>query len=414
MLARLVRALAWTAALSLLPAGLSSQNANPTAASRTDARDPYVKGDPARMAAAGYVSYGPFPLGERHDTRAVEALLGGEPLLWIETKHFRIGAALSPFPITGDSDGTRKLRAELARLHQRLPTVKPATKTLDPWLRAHLIAQRAEESYAEFCELLKVTPATFPQSARRLDEVSLDEFHGFGPYLGQREKFTILIFRKTASLARYTKAYQGREVTYPIRHHDHAFDAATFAVAEESSRALFTDDTALHTHLVYNLTHLFHTSYRAYGHEIPAWYATGLAHWNARRVSPRFPAYDQRADGEGETRSFWQWEKRAPGLLRKRAFLPVEELTEILDVTRFGFEQHIQCWAFVDFLMATRRDAFVAFVHGMKDPFHARRRFPTPAELHERQRQLALTCFAVDFAGLESAWREHLQKGERR
>jgi len=122
-------------------------------------KDPYTEADPDRMAAAGYVSFGPFAWGDNHDTARIEHVLGdGVKLLWVETAHFKIGSSLPPYKIPHDKTERRKLRDELERLDAKLPAVKPRTRTLDRWLRLHLFAQRLEDTYADFCERIDVKP----------------------------------------------------------------------------------------------------------------------------------------------------------------------------------------------------------------------------------------------------------------
>ena len=78
------------------------------------------------------------------------------------------------------------------------------------------------------------------------------------------------------------------------------------------------------------------------------------------------------------------------------------------EITEFGMEQHIQSWAFVDFLMTTRKAAAMQYLHEMKDPFHGFRRPPGAVEFRERSTACLTRSFGLDAAGLEQAWRTHL------
>ena len=69
------------------------------------------------MQAAGYISKGPFPWGDKHDSAQIEHVLGKEvKLLWLETAHFRIGCSLTPFKIPKDREEKEHLLAELVGL----------------------------------------------------------------------------------------------------------------------------------------------------------------------------------------------------------------------------------------------------------------------------------------------------------
>ena len=118
------------------------------------ANDPYTRGGKEKyVEAAGYASMGGFEFGARDDTTTeVSALLEGVEVRWIETAHFELGIALPKVKVTKEE--RKKVKAELAKLQKALPVVKPDTKFLDPWLRAHLYAQRLEEHYARLQEIM--------------------------------------------------------------------------------------------------------------------------------------------------------------------------------------------------------------------------------------------------------------------
>lgn len=370
--------------------------------------DPYTGGgSAAALAKAGYVSLGPFPFADNHTTADVEALLGSEPLCWIETAHFRIGCALSPLGFRGmGPDWTKRVRGELKRLQQRLPDVRPDAKLLDPWLRAHLIAQRCEEFYAAFLGDLGVSDSVFPDEHGDDPDGPPAEFHGVGPYLGMAGKFAVLIVQRTSSLARFTRAYQGTETVDPLRIHFAGSGVLAYVIAEETNKSLMRDDEALCTHLVYNLTVNLVNGYRGYSHELPPWLVLGLAHWHSRKVCPRYPAYERKIKDERLDSPFWEWQPRAQGLMQFGAFEPLRQLMAREDGTVFGMEQHIQSWFFVDYLMRTQKAAFMRFLHGMKDPFHARRKLPTWDEVLALQDDLLRADFGMDAAALEAAWRK--------
>ncbi len=373
--------------------------------------DPYTNGEPEALAKAGYVSFGPFPFGTGHTTAQVEELLGTEPLIWIETAHFRIGCALPALELKGREEWSRdwiaKTRDEIAELRKVLPGIQKKPKVLDPWLRAHLIAWRLEQLYAGVLENLGRTDDWFPRTAD--DPTAAAAYRGLGPYLGMKEKFAVLLLQQGASHARYTRAYHGAEIDQPIRYHDIEFGSMYWGCSEETANGLFRNDMALHAHLNFNVAHNLYTCYRGFGHHLPAWLATGLGHWHSRRVSPRFPTFDRRYDEDRKMRSaFWEWDKRVHGLTKHDVFEPLDAFLDRANAGDFGLEQHIQSWALVDFLIETRRAETFAFVHALKEPFHARRRVPTEQELRVRQRDALRDQLSFDAAALEAAWREHV------
>ena len=374
--------------------------------------DPYTAGDKAALAAAGYVSLGPFPFGNNHTSAMVGELLGTEPLAWIETAHFRIGCALSPLELKGTEEWSRDwidaTRRELTELKRVLPHINVRTKVLDGWLRAHLIALRLEHLYAEVLANLGLREEWFPKRPGA-DARDAESFRGDGPYLGMREKFTVLLLQKAASHARYTRAYQGIEIGEPIRFHDGAFGCMYWGGSEETGNGLFHNDMALHAHLIFNVAHNLYTCYRGFSHDLPTWFATGLGHWHSRRVCPRFPTYDRRDDQDRDPRSeFWQWDKRVVGMAKFNVFEPLVTFLERDKAGEFNLEQHIESWALVDFLISTHKAATFRFLHALKAPLHGRLRAPTRPELAALQRAALAAAFDCDAEGLEGRWREHL------
>jgi len=379
--------------------------------------DPYTRGDPTALAKAGYVSLGPFPFGRGHDTQALEALFGDEAMAWIETPHFRLGCSLSAIPVKGtepwSSDWVDRVRAELKRLQKRLPRVNVDTKELDPWLRAHLFAQRLEDLYAEMQQILGVSDASFPAQPGD-DPLDAAKFRGLGPYLGMPAKFRLLLVRKKSSLARYTRACHDWEMQDPVRYHDLEGGFLYWGACEETANSLFKEDVVMHANTAFNIAHNLYCGYRSYGHDLPAWLPTGIGHWFSRRVSPRFPTYDRRDEDDKDPRSpFWDWDARAPGLAKHAAFQSLAAFIERSTAGDFDLEQHIQCWSIVDFLIRTKRESVAVYLRRMKEPFHGRQRQPTALEMRQRQHEVVCEVFGVDIAGLEAEWLAHTCKAKK-
>jgi hypothetical protein len=407
----------WLVAVVLLST-IAAAQAKPAGGVRAKVPpDPYTQGDPELLARAGYVSLGPFPFGAAHTTTQVADLLGTEPLLWIETEHFRIGCSLPAVPLKGEApwqaDWVRSLKAELKRLAAKLPRVSPEARTLDPWLRAHLFAQRLEDLYAEVLRNLGATDESFGPEPPEPDGTVMSP--PLGRYLGLREKFTVLLLRTSASHARYTRAYQGKEMSVPVRFHDREFDCMYWGASEEMADGLFRSDFALHSHLVYNVSFNLYSSYRGFNHELPPWFVLGLAHWHSRRVTPRFPPHERKDDKDNDPRSpFWQWGDRVPGLLQNGAFEPVEKLLERTNGAAFGIEQHMQAWSLLDFLMTRHQQATMRLLHMLKEPFHRRRKMPTADELRTRQLDALRQHLGWTPQQLEAAWRESIPRPNRK
>ncbi|MGC6486694.1 MAG: hypothetical protein ACON4Z_03545 [Planctomycetota bacterium] len=397
-------------AVALLGAALVGQRQRARAG-----EDPYTRAEPAVLDRLGYVSLGPFELGAGHDTRAVEELLGTEPVVWIETAHFHLGCSLSPLALRGQQDWSKEwvqeVRAELDELRPLLPKgrLKKRVKSLDPWLRAHLTARRLERLYAEVCAVLGRDDAWFADGSHNANRP--EEFTGEGPYLGMRQKPFVLVLQKRSALARYTRQYRGRETVESMRHHDLEFGGMFWGCSQESANNLFQSDYALHASLAFNVAHNLYTSYRCFGHDLPPWLVTGLAHLHSRRVTPRFPNYDRRDPDDRRDRSpFWDWDARVAGLVKNDVFGPLAELVRVDSAGKFGIEQHMQSWAVVDYLASERSEELARLLFALKAPFHGRLRTPTGAELQQRQQEAIAAAFGVAVDAVDGDWRAFVRK----
>lgn len=357
--------------------------------------DPYTAGKKAALAKAGYVRLGPFPFGGKHTTGDVDALLG-KRVAWIETAHFRLGCQLSPLKIktraVWGKEWNASLKGELAGLKKILPGIKKP-KVLDPWLRTHLFARRLETLYDEVSANLAL--------GRKHGKV---EKADGGPFLGMSDKGCILLLQKNADHARYTRAYHGREMGDPIRHYDGHLDCMYWGAGEETAQNLFANDFALHTHLVYNVAHNLYSGYRTGRRPLPAWLVTGLCHWHARQVSPRFPTHDrpETVDGEGSKHSaFWEWEKRIGGLVKNGVFKSLDTLMNRPTSNDFGVEDHMHVWSLVAFLTETRKAELFYFVHQLKGSGIT-------------QQAAFEKAFGCSISELEAAWQTHYTSKKRR
>lgn len=391
------------ATLLLACAGPAQSKRDGKAAPETD---PYTAGRQTTMAALGYTSFGPFDFGTHCHTNRIAELLPKEQLRWVETAHFRIGVSLPAVNLMGTKDKEQqdKLRAEMTRLAANLQGLPTNRQQLDPWLRLHLTAQRAEDVYREVQELLGVRDDDFPASPGD-DPRNAVSFRGRGPFLGNPQKFTVLLVQHEESLIAYTAAFHGRGRGKAGTHHDHEFGSAWFGASLSADNGRLQNDLALRTQLAYHIAHNLYTSFRSYGHDLPTWLVNGLAHRHARNVSTRFPIYDLRSKEDPDGGQYAVWDKRWQFLLRDKRLAPLAQFVTRMDVDSFQMDDHLQSWALVDWLANHHAAGLREFMHRMKDPFFGRTRFPTHPELFERQQQAMLAAFGTDAEGLETMWR---------
>ena len=92
---------------SLIAASLATTGARAQGLRAKASPDPYTKNDPALLQQLGYENLGPFEFGSNQSCASIENLLGTEPLMWVETKHFRLGCSLPGIPVKGLEDWRR-------------------------------------------------------------------------------------------------------------------------------------------------------------------------------------------------------------------------------------------------------------------------------------------------------------------
>jgi hypothetical protein len=185
-------ALILTALLALAPPPLA-QN---TSVEEFEEVDAYTGRDPVKLRELGVLSLGPFHWAEGRSSGDVREILGTDQILFLESEHFRIASTLGTYEQSGDTVEKDHLHDELARMARVNRKVKAKGRDLDPWLRAFLYVQRAEDLYAEFSELFQLTAADFPPEPVPVEKRSAA---GLGPYLGQSDHSLAMLFSKTAT-----------------------------------------------------------------------------------------------------------------------------------------------------------------------------------------------------------------------
>lgn len=371
--------------------------------------DPYTRNDPEAMAAAGYVAIGNMPWGDGHTTSDIDAALGGAPIIWIETEHFRIGSSLPPYGIdSGDRLEKKKIREELKRLRETLPRVPRKTSVLDPWLRVHLIAMRAEDLYGEISDLLQVQDSDFRSAD--VEDASFKE-RGIGPYLGMRNKFTILLTEKKSTLARYGNTFCKREYVGPIMHNFPENEVLLFGLAAEMDN--MGADTTMHCMLVYGLTINLLNGYRSFRHSVPAWLSLGLAHWNARQIDETRNYFTDQRTFSQDDKDIWDWEVRVRGRVKNEADPGFEIMTGWPDHSSLSFTDIMVSWGRVDFLRREHPQELAEFLRVIKAPFPLGV-IPTNQIMQSHQVDAFQVVLGLEPAEFDGIWRSWVPKNYRK
>ncbi|MBK8977739.1 MAG: hypothetical protein IPM29_17670 [Planctomycetes bacterium] len=393
--------------LAALPLGAQRDGADPD-----DARwreDPYTHGDPALIEQAGWVRIGHFTLGDRHDTRRAEADLGRVHFRWIETPHFKLGCELPEQKVPRERADRDALRQELRRLAERLPGVRAQTvRELDPWLRAHLFAQRLEELYADVEGLLGVTDADFPGPDApffRGDAPPDRKWMGRGPFLGVKGKFIVLLCEKESTSGRYLQTYTQADPSAPSRWYFLDTDCFAYVTSMEFADGVYSSDRAMHACVRFNVARSLLDAFKGFSYQAQAWWTEGLAHWLRREVVEDVNAFSGFDGLPQRAYEVTDWGEKVRQRLENDLVRPLGEIMDIEDPRQLTLVDHWACWSRVEYIIEEHGRATLArFIDGVKGYVDARGNAPTKEALAQRQREVFAEVFGTDPAGFDAAW----------
>ena len=337
-------------------------------------KDPFTGAEPKAMAAAGVTAYGSMMWAGGFRTDDVDKVLGPGRVLWMETKHFRIGYNLASAAPPEDPEARKGLGADLGRMKKRHPRFPERAGKLEPWLRLHLYAHRAEEMYADVAALVGH------------DDTS-------GTFLGQKDKFPIALFQKKSDLARYLDRFCGQKGEDGRRVHFASTGQHGIAMAAEGDDP--RDEAQVHS----LFRNLLAGALLDAGGDTPYWLKCGYAHVEDRKSPSRFLVVAIKDDDHVEAETQHKWHAKMKGRVRHAELLtPMTELATMYD---FGYWQHLQAWSRVDYLLATDRARFGALLRALRggNSFNATAQF-----------EALRTVYGMEPADFDARWREWVAK----
>ncbi len=365
--------------------------------------DPYTEEDPDVMAAAGIVRYGGFLVDGAHLTTEVEEVLGIKSLRWLETEHFRIGCALPPYKPQSMQE-KKKVRAELEVLSERLKGVKPKTRIVDPWLRLHLVALRAEAFYAAFLEQTGMTDADFPKAGGDNQE---GEWMGQGPYLGQKGKFVLLFTTKASTFSRFCRRFARDVEDTPLRHMYPEPGILLYGCAMEHLGVRDDADTALHAFMGWNLAQVFSDAFKSFTHRLPPWFTEAYAHWTGRGVDERCSNHTPGAGPPIRWKSDTNWAPKVRARVHHKVFPSFQDQIDARDVGEFDFNDHMFLWSRMEFLMQREGTGLGTYLRMMKGRIPGSISVPSTDILFRRQREVVFpAAWGSTVEELDAEWQE--------
>jgi len=282
---------------------------------------PYTKGDKELERKLGYSTFGFVPWRGTEDSKSVQQNMGGVPMLWVETPHFRIGSSLGTYKIPNDREERARIKEELARLKDKLGRLKAPKKKLDPFLRLHIYAQRAEDVYENFIADFEIEPADMTR----------------GKYGGHKNKILLILCERKSEFGRYLRIYENSEIEFSYRTGWHGEGLLTVvnveAIAEnwrEEKEAPV--DTMFHCMMASCLASNFVDGWGTPIFSSPTWLTYAYGHYAQKRIDPRYPVFDGRKVIYDKEDDSWNWKPRVRNLVKNDFFASATKM--------FGFESY--------------------------------------------------------------------------
>jgi hypothetical protein len=382
--------------------------------------------DPKLMAAAGIVNHGPFPFFKT-DSQEVQDHIGARDLKWLESTHFRIGCDLKPWKIPVPD--VKAYRAELALLAEKFPNIDPKkTKTIDRWLRLHMMADRMETLYADLQKMfgwveedfLKLPPEeVFVEASEgewkdHLNEdfqkrpVRTENFPGWigiGRYMGMPMKYEILMLQYAADMLEVKNHYIGHTNSHPQRWHNtwRTQDATEpvsrsmwFAISAEAEKV--KHDQHMHNALLHNVTINILDGYMLYLVEAPVWLRVGLGHYYHIRNTPKYNFYDLDEGAAEQNKDSKKWKPDVRKIVASDEGGTFAELGRLRSFGDLTFEDHLVSYSKIDFLYTKHPEEFAAWILQLKTN-------PNFTNNLDTQRDAMRDCFGWTFQKAEEEWK---------
>jgi hypothetical protein len=360
---------------------------------------PWCKNDPEVMKKAGIVSHGPIPIGAHGSASIVETLPAGE-WVFLETAHLRWASSLGATSI--ELEDKKRIAAELARLHALLPSVPIDARRLDPFLRLHLFAMKAEEEYARFQKLLGVTDADFPES-RRADK----PFMGDGKYLGEKEKYEVLLHAQRATHNLFTQDLAGVKVTGALRYHSPTAHKILISVPAED--ADLKKDKWLYPHVVHNLSHAFFCGYKHFSYDPPPWLDEGLACAMEKEVEPASTTNEGEEGAMSDLKGPKDWSAAVKKIVASGKAKPLAELMHVKTLDSLDLDSRITCWSMVRFLIDTQPEGLAKLLGAVKGQLDEKG-YPTGKDLSDLTRRSMREAWSWTTVAFDEAWKTWVTK----
>ncbi len=349
--------------------------------------------DPAVMQKGGVVSHGPMPIG-RQGSAWIESEIPARHWLFLETAHLRLAFALGEERI--DLADRERVESELDRLRALFPAVPVKPKRLDPWLRLHLLGMRAEEFYFRFQKLLGVTDDDFPET-RDMD----GPFMGDGRYLGEKDKFEVVIHDTRAGHHKLTESLGAGAPTDALRMHLPGLHKFLISIPAEDAE--LRQGRWLLPHVVHCLSHAMFCAYKHFSYDPPIWLDEGLALCMEKEIEPRSTTNEGEEGGKMDARGPSDFRAAARKLAASGKAPRLATLAAANEFAVLGENEKVAVWGMLRFLIDEHPDKLAQFLGAIKGQLDDQGQ-PSGLDLDALQRKSMKELWGWNSIEFDSAW----------
>jgi hypothetical protein len=262
---------------------------------------------------------------------------------------------------------------------------------------------RLEQLYADTSTLFGVKDEDFPQDPTQVQAKPGTRYMGYGPYLGQKEKYLVAVFEKGGPYRQYLKTYIGRDSEMPQRWNFKETSSLFAGMATEDAQFPRKHDTALHCSLAFNVSQNLLDGFRYYAYDLPVWIKEGFGHWNSRKISGDWPSFDQNEGSIAEMKTIDNWPVYCRALVANNKFTPFPEVAGWRDFGNIKFDDHVAIWSRMDFLLSQPPEKFQKFLFGVKGRVDANW-FPDQNDLVGATREALQAAYGFSMLDFDRRW----------
>ncbi|MCH2101884.1 MAG: hypothetical protein MK209_08180 [Planctomycetes bacterium] len=354
------------------------------------------KEEPRPLSEMGILNQDPQPIGDPALGKFAERFPDQE-WLYLETAHFRIASSIEKMKLSGKDK--KRLAPDLEALAPYFPSLGMKPSALPPEVYLALTGMRLEKLYASFQKIAQVNDADFPES--RAAQKGQGAYMGDGPYLGEREKYEVVLHADRLDHMEFTEWQRGIRANDTVRWHNRT--PSKLIVSMPCVDGDLRQDRWLWPHLAHNMAHMLFDGYKFFAYDPPLWLSEGLALWFEKHIEPESFTRD---GGEGvffEPDRSKDWSEDARKLVKKKDHTSIAKLLAARGPADLDRTANVTAWSITVFLIEKHPDKYAQLIGAVKAQLDDQG-YPTGSKLPALQREQMRKLWGWSPMQLEEAW----------